>query len=159
VGILKTKEIVKMATKSAAQLKAAIAAEQQPQTEENKPTAAPETATAPRFKRVASVSRPVLKLVLNKTYFILIQSAFKSEKLSEEQRKKSAYPESEVITIFDVVDLESGEEMQCVGRSVFVSEISEKYPNDSYVGKAFEFSLSKPEGKRYTVPRIYEIEV
>jgi hypothetical protein len=149
-----------MATKTAAQLKAEIQNEQQ----ESKPANAPDVVKVGekpvlKFKRIASVSRPVLKLALNKVYYIQIQSPFKVEQLTEEQRKKSAYPESETITIFDVVDLETGEELQLVGRSVFVSEISEKYPDNSYVGKAFEFSLSKPEGKRYTVPRIYEIEV
>ena len=112
-----------------------------------------------KFRRIASVSRPVMKLDVGKTYYVQIQSPFKSELLSEEQRKKSKYPESETITIFDVLDLETGEEMQAVGRSVFVSEMSEKYPENAYVGRSFEFSLSRPEGKRYTVPRIYEIEV
>lgn len=116
--------------------------------------------SAPKFRKVASITRPVLKLDDGQTHYIQIEEAFRVERLTEEQRRKSKFPESEEIVLCNVTDLETGEAMQLVVRTVFRSELEEAYPNAGYVGKAFEVKMSDAgAGKRYKLFSIAEVEL
>ena len=46
-----------------------------------------------------------------------------------------------------------------IAGAVFHSEITKQYPDDSYVGKSFQFTVQKASGKRYKVPMITEVRV
>lgn len=130
----------------------------QTMTEENK-TPATSAESVLKFRKVRSVTRPVLKLEVNTEYYLKIEEVFRTEVLTEEQRAKSKYPESESITLVNVTDLETGEAMQLVVRTVFSAELIEAYPGDAYVGKCFAVKMSNADGKRYKVFSIQEIEL
>ncbi len=116
--------------------------------------------STPKFRKVASITRPVLKLDDGATHYILIEEPFRVEKLSEEQRRKSKFPESEEIVLCNVTDLETGEAMQLVVRTVFRSELEQAYPNGGYVGTSFEVKMSDAgAGKRYKLFSIAEVEL
>lgn len=56
----------------------------------------------------------------------------------------------EPATLCDVVNLESGEEMQLIVSTLVKSILDDNYPGDTYVGKGFQITKhNKREGKRY----------
>ena len=118
-----------------------------------------------QFEEVRSVTRPVLKIEAGKEpVAVLVQSVIRMATDTGEGRAKKgddgkALPPPELM---DVVNLVTGEESVVVVNSVLGSELREKYPNDSYVDKAFYLAKTAPNaaaGKRYATFTIKEVRV
>lgn len=63
-------------------------------------------------------------------------------------------------TMANVTNMATGEMGQIIVGAVLKQELTNQYPNDSYVGKTFEIVKSAPEGARkYSLWNITEVEV
>ena len=58
----------------------------------------------------------------------------------------------------NVVDLETGEEMQVICASVLKATLEEEYPAGAYVGKAFMLTQHRDTAKKYNTYSISELE-
>jgi hypothetical protein len=66
----------------------------------------------------------------------------------------------EAPTMANIIELQTGQEMQIILGTVLVGNLTEEYPEGAYVGKSFELVKSAPEGTRkYSLYQITEIEV
>jgi hypothetical protein len=105
-----------------------------------------------KFKKVRSVTLPVLAIKLDTPTYIGIDSAIVAGKVVEEGK--------EAANIMNVTDLETGEEAQIVLNKVLMANLQETYPNDDYVGKQFEIiKFKKASGRDYHTFKIVEIQV
>lgn len=117
-----------------------------------------------KFKPVIikRVTMPTLKLVTDVPVYVKILDKIfkaKAQKLKEGEKEKDR---KEPPMIFNVVNLETGEDMQLVAGAVVQSEICETYLKDSYVGKCFMIKKGKKKdlsgGRGYFTYEIAEIE-
>lgn len=123
-----------------------------------------------RFKKTASVTRNLLKIVAGHEYAVRFTSEMhlgkemppklEADPVTGEVKKIVKQPA--YVAFIDNLDVpgdnEDGfEEMQTIISTVMRKEIEALYPNNSYVGKAFVFSQVKVE-RGYNVPQITEIE-
>jgi hypothetical protein len=107
-------------------------------------------------KVVRNVILPTLKLVSGVPHYVKFDSAIiakpSKEKVDGEWIEKT-------INIANVTELESGEQVQIVCGDVLVKNMSEAYPDESYVGKGFMIEKSDVAGKRYKAYKIAEVEI
>ena len=110
-------------------------------------------------KIVKHVTLPTLKLTPDTPVYVKI-----TEKLFEgkTQPAKDGEPAKKAPMIFNVVNLETGEQMQLVAGTVVQREIADNYEKDSYVGKCFMITKGKQKdaggGRSYFTYNIAEIE-
>lgn len=106
-------------------------------------------AFAPKVKK--RVTLQLFKIEKKKPYYFRMESAMAIG-------KAVANSQMEPATVVQVTNLVTGEIGQIICPSVLKKELSDAYPDDSYVGKCFELSIHPVAGKRYSVPQITEIE-
>lgn len=126
------------------------------------------------FEVVSHVTLPLLKIEDDKTYAVTIETAFKKGEAAPARKIKEEYtdPETGEVKTRDamskvqeppvlcqVTNLFTGERAQMIAGAVFHSEITKQYPDDTYVGRSFQFSVQKASGKRYKVPMISEVKL
>lgn len=126
------------------------------------------------FEVVSHVTLPLLKIEDDKTYAVTIETAFKKGEAAPARKIKEEYTDpdtGEVKTrdamskvqeppvLCQVTNLFTGERAQMIAGAVFHSEITKQYPDDTYVGRSFQFSVQKASGKRYKVPMISEVKL
>lgn len=115
--------------------------------------------TTLKFTIKKNVTLPLLKIVANSTRYFKMTGAMFIGKEIEGGRKDAAGNPQKPATLAHCVDLETGEEGQFIVSHVLYSELNGAYPDDSYVGKSFAFSFTRPAGKKYNLVTIAEIEV
>jgi hypothetical protein len=126
------------------------------------------------FRVKAHVTLPLLKIEDDKQYAITIETPFKKGEAAPARKMKEEYTDPETgelkvretmskpqepPVLCQVTNLYTGERAQMIAGAVFHSEITKQYPNDTYVGRSFQFTVQKASGKRYKVPMISEVEV
>lgn len=116
--------------------------------------------TEVKFRRKKLLTKAALKLQVDKPVYVLIMS-----KIHEGSQRGKAQVDSDgkpkkPPMICDIIDLDTGEDCALICAEIIKTELTETYPNDSYVGKGFEITKQKrKEGKRYDPYGIAEIEV
>lgn len=109
-------------------------------------------------KVVKHVTLPTLKLAEGTPVYVKILDAIFKGKV--QPPKKDEAPKKPP-SIFNVVNLEDGEQMQMVAGTVVEREILDNYPKDGYVGKCFMIEKGKKKGtgdRKYFTYSIAEIE-
>jgi len=110
----------------------------------------------PGFKQVKAVTLPALVLQLNEPRILQFDAAIRQSTITADPKKQREKPAD----IAPVTDLETGEQFTLLVPSIVKSELSEKYPKDTYVGKAFRIvKLEKRKGKRYHDMNINEVAI
>lgn len=110
-------------------------------------------------KVVKHVTLPTLKLVEGIAVYVKILDAIFKGKTQPPKDPKEAPKKPPMI--FNVVNLEDGEQMQMVAGTVVEREILDNYPDDKYVGKCFMIEKGKKKGsgdRKYFTYSIAEIE-
>lgn len=130
--------------------------------------------TAPKFKIKSHVTLKLLKVKEGEDYAVTIETPFIKGEAQPVRKVKEEFtnPETGVIetriveskpqeppVLCQVTNLYTGERMQMIAGSVFHSEITKKYTDDSYVGKSFAFKVYAIQGKRYKGVELAEVEV
>lgn len=109
-----------------------------------------------RFKKVRNVTLPLLKMVENHAVYIKSMGVMFVGKQIDDKKEPA--------TLMNVVNLETGEEMQIIVPTVLKGILSEEYPDDGYVGKSFEIILHKhmdktdPSKLKYNKFTVAEVE-
>lgn len=117
---------------------------------------APDTASAPKFRRARQVTVPTIKLENEKSLFLRFE---KPMTVSTNQRKNANGEAEKPATVASVYNLETEQYAQIVVPEVLKSNLSTHYPNDSYVGKSFEIiPHGQSAGKRYRTFDMFELE-
>lgn len=103
------------------------------------------------------LTRPLLKFSTGITHHVLFQGAMF---IGKEMKPGADGKKKEPATLADVVDLETGEVAQMIVNAVVKSVLTEAYPADTYVGRAFSITKQpRKEGKAYDPFNVVEIEV
>lgn len=118
------------------------------------------------YKKVRSVTLPTLSLKDKGTLVhVLFESAFREGKQMAEQvdAKGKKIEQKAPAHVANIINLDTGEEMQIVGSKVLRGTLEEEYPEEGYVGRCFEIeNLGKHAGGRategYNIFRIVEVE-
>ena len=114
------------------------------------------------FKVKKHVTLPLLKIMPEKPLYVKFDEAIVKAKPQAGGRvpaADSAAAKKEPPELAHVIDLTTGEHVQIIIGAVLGAELRATYPNDSYVGKAFEIVQHKVQGKQYATYGITEIEV
>lgn len=118
------------------------------------------TKTASPFKRKRAITLPTFKFEQDKPLYCKILTPMHEGRVRLARGQTELDPDKKPPTLATVVNLESGELGQIILAEVLKTELSEAYPNNSYVGKGFEITKQKrKEGKRYDPYALAEIEV
>lgn len=121
-----------------------------------------EVVKTPAFvpKIIKHVTLPTLKLAPNVPVYVKILEPLFDGKVSEKELKKDK--DKKPPKIFNIVNLETFEPMQLVAGAVVVSEMSDSYPDDGYVGLCFMIEKGKKVdgggGRGYFTYKIAQIE-
>lgn len=109
-------------------------------------------ATVPlKFKKLKTVVRPVLKLTPGVEYYIKIAGPL--------HLGRSVADDKEPATLCNIVDLNTGEEMQIVAPKLLREALTENYEKETYIGKCFAIELMRVPDKRYNLLKTFiEIE-
>ena len=104
---------------------------------------------------------PTMKVELNKTIYIRCEQQIEARKKMEDEKQAdgSMKPVEKTIEIARVTNLETGEVVEFVAGTVLMSELSQAYPDGSYVSKSFRILKKDVPGKRYKDYELDEIEV
>jgi len=124
------------------------------------PAGAAAVASLSKFKVAKRVTMPTINPATNVPYIFKIMDAFRKSTYvkpvvagEEEKKEKPA-------TICTVTDMETGQIALWLVPEVAYKNITEQYPDDSYVGKIFGCQkLPKRPGKRYFDFEIAELEL
>lgn len=114
------------------------------------------------FKIVKNVTLPLLKMKAGlDPYFLRFESAMALGRAIKDAGKDSAGKTKQMEPPFlaHVVELSTGEEMQIICPAVMRSTLDEEYPDNAYVGKSFQVTISSIEGKKYNMVTLAEIEM
>lgn len=107
-----------------------------------------------KYERVRHVTLPTLKQEVGQPLFVRADS----EIFEGQEREGKDGEKVKPARVIAVTNLETGEQGQMVLGTVLEGNLSEKYPNKSYVGKCFEIVKGpKPERARYHLYELYEI--
>lgn len=107
------------------------------------------------FKVAKRITLPLIKPQLEKPVFVLINEAVFVGKKIEQGTSK----DMEAAHIANVTDIETGEQAQIIVPSVLLGIFKDEYPDNSYVGKAFQLTKhAKASGKRYHAFTVIELE-
>lgn len=125
-----------------------------------------------QFEVVKRVTLPQFKLdESGEPNFYRIETAIavaKDLQQGRERKGKDSTPQTEADKkaamappdVAEVVDLKTGEPGMLIFNAVLKSNLTEKYPGDTYVGKCFQIRKFKPvAGKRYFTFEILEIKL
>lgn len=119
-------------------------------------TAEKETKPAFEYKSVRKITLPLLKKEDGVAIFVAIMGPiFKGKEVKGTGDAAKMAPAD----LANILNLETGEEMQMICNAVLKSTLEEEYPGEGYVGKQFRILQSKVEGKRYKNYTVEEIEV
>lgn len=103
------------------------------------------------FKVKKIITRPVLKLIVDKPVAFRVESLMETGKVTEGDKKPA--------DVFFVTDMVTGRECTVVVPAVLKAEIEDNYADGSYVGKYFGVcKREKIEGKRYHNYDIVELD-
>jgi len=111
---------------------------------------------AKKFARKKAVTLPTIKLEDNTTYYLRFDSEIKTE-MTVEQSGKDKGQEKE-IDVVNATNLELDTQGRIVVGFVLKKELELAYPDSDYVGKSFEITKKKVDGKRYKAYEVFEIE-
>lgn len=114
----------------------------------------PATPTPPtpfEFKRLRSVTLPVLKMEGRKPKYLYFCGPM--------HQGKSVDKDKGPATIAHAIDMQTGEEGVFICSTVTQRELSEQFPGDAYVGRGFEISHTRVPDKRYNIVSISEVSV
>jgi hypothetical protein len=112
--------------------------------------------TALNFVVKKHVTLPLMKIAPNTTRYFKLTGAMH---IGKDVKQPEGTAKKEPATLCHAIDLETSEEGQFIVPTVLKSELTDAYANDGYVGKSFQFTFTRPEGKRYNLVTIAEIEV
>ena len=112
--------------------------------------------TGLKVKVLKKVTRELLKLKDNMPVYIKVLCATYQ---AEPTEAKQGAVQMDPPILANVVDLETGEEMQMIFPKVLEEEIHKNYPDNSYVDHCFSVEKFKIDGKKYSGFKISEIEV
>jgi len=105
----------------------------------------------PKFKVKRHVVKQLFKIKPGVEYYLLFTGKMHIGKKIEDNK--------EAATLADVTNLATGEIGQIICPKLIRDALSEEYPSDSYVGKAFAIELMRVPDKRYNLLRTFiEIE-
>lgn len=111
-----------------------------------------------KIKTLKRVTLPLLKQEDEKEYYVKFTSKFYLGKdidgnsAGDNQEGKKNPPH-----LAQIINLETGREMELIANAVLKKNIEEVYPDDSYVGKCFEIVRHNIQGKNYKGYDIAEI--
>ena len=132
-----------------------------PATTDRAPAAPTRSVSGPngfKFKKVKSVTVPVLKLLPDQPVYVRVQS--KMEVSKQIEAKKAGTKPMEPATIMHVIDLSTGEEAILIVGKVLEGVFNETYADGAYVGKDFEIVNHGQRGdKKYNTYSVAQIEV
>lgn len=104
-----------------------------------------------KFKRLKAVVRPQLKLMAGVEVHVKIVGPMHLGKQLKDDKEPA--------TLVDIVNLDTGEEMQIILPKIVREVLAEQYPSDKYIGKCFALELMRVPEKRYNlVKTLVEIE-
>lgn len=107
------------------------------------------------FERTRHVTLPVLKQEVGQPRYVRVDT----QVVEGKERQGTDGSKEKPARVMSVTCLETGEQGQMVLGTVLEGNLTEKYPDHSYVGKCFEFlKKDKPKGKRYHDYELYEIK-
>ena len=108
------------------------------------------------FKKVKTVTVPVLKLSPDVPVYIRVEQAMEISKQIDNKKGQAMEP----ATIMHCTDLNSDEECLLIVGKMLQSVIDENFPDQSYVGKCFEvINHGKRGDKKYNAYSLNEIEL
>ena len=111
----------------------------------------------PKFKVKKLVTVPLLKFVIDQPIYVKITSPIF---LGKEVKGSGDSSKMEAAHLANIINLETGEEQQIIIAKVVQGVLDEEYPNQGYVGKAFQLTkLAKGSGKRYNPYTVAELDV
>lgn len=128
----------------------------------------------PTFKVKSHVTLPLLKVEDEKEYVVTITTKFVKGEAAPARKIKEEVTDPETgevktvetmskpvepPTLCQVVNLLDGKPYQMIAGAVLHSEIVKKYPDESYLGKSFQFNVYRIAGKRYKGVQIAEVEL
>ncbi len=112
------------------------------------------TALPAGFKVAKLVTLPLSKWKNEQPKFLQPESAiFEGKELSVNKGKTEEKPAD----LMNCIDLATGEQVQVIVGAVLKSTLTEEYPGDSYVGKAFQITQHRDPGKKYNTYSIAEL--
>lgn len=112
---------------------------------------------APLFKVKKNLTLPLLKMALDTDYFIKIMTP---AVLGKEIPAKAGEDQMPPVTLVNIINLETGEDMQLILNKVLQGTLEEEYPDESYVNLCFKVvKKAKGSGKKYHTFLIAEVEL
>lgn len=113
--------------------------------------------TGGKYERTKVLTVPVLKVVEEQPIYIKATAPMFVGKQVANAKGDDGQPQKPA-DILPVINVETGEAMQVIVGAALKGLLNDQYPNDGYVGKAFEvIKHAKPPGKRYHNYSVYEI--
>ena len=109
-----------------------------------------------KYKSVKKVTLPILKKADGIAVFVEFTGPIFTGK---ELKGNGKDDQMEPAELANILNLETGEEMQIICNTVLKGTLEEEYPDQGYVGRKFRILQAKVEGKRYKNYTIEEIEV
>lgn len=105
------------------------------------------------FNRLKAVVVPSYSFKKRTSGFFKVTAPIKIKMHTDEKGEEKSTP------ILRIIDLETGEDCDMIVPTLLVSELTENYPDDGYVDKKFEVSVSADpkEGKRYKTVQLWEL--
>lgn len=119
-------------------------------------SSAPVTVNGVTFKK-KMVTLPQLKMADGKTIHVRIDSPIVESKVNADRKGR----DGEIMKpadVCNVTNLETGEVATIICGMVLKNKLEETYPDQKYVGRAFEITQHKVEGKRWRAYTIAELE-
>lgn len=116
--------------------------------------------TKPKFKSKKKLTLSTFKLEKGKMLYALVLGTIHQGVQRGEARKRPDGTNEEPPMLMHIINMDTGEHGQIMVAKIIETELTEQYPNHTYVGKAFgiEKGERKP-GKRYDPYIIEEIEI
>lgn len=107
--------------------------------------------SAQQFKVKKRVTLPVLQLKPGggERFFKIMTPMKLGEKLDDQKG---------AAMLFEAVDLVSGEYGNVIPPTIMQNELNKHYPNDSYVGKCFQVSVTRNAAKKYNHVSLAEVD-
>lgn len=120
---------------------------------------AEKASTATGRKVIKRLTIPLLKMVKGETIAVKLTGAIYVGK-----PQKDAKEGDKPADLCNVINLDTGDEMQIIVPSVLKSNLEEQYPKQSYIDKCFEITKGESReskaggGRRYSEFTILEVE-
>lgn len=120
------------------------------------------TKPASQFKKIRSVTLPVLKLPKNDERYLYFVGPMHIGKTTSAKAGTDAEGKAKAMepaTVAHCLDMSTGEEGTVICPAVMVNELNVNYPGETYVGRGFGVSLTRVPEKRYNIVSLSEVEV